>query len=169
MILDRARADVQLAGDLGVPLSGGDQAQDLTLTRGELVDAVRIRWSRHTCIRIRPRTSCAALGDSHAAPLAAARIATTTLSTSVSFARKPQAPACRIAVTSASADATVNARTRISGSVLDDPARRLDPRQARHPKVHQHHVWMELVGEPDTHLTSGCLGHDLEVALRGQE
>ena len=67
-------------------------------------------------VRIRPRTTSAALGESHAAPFEAAFTATTRLSIGVSLARKPTAPACSTAETSASSEETVSASTLMLGS-----------------------------------------------------
>ena len=120
-------------------------------------------------MRIRPRTTSAALGESHAAPFDAAFTATTRLSIGVSLERKPTAPACSTAETSASSEETVSASTLMLGVALDDLPCRLGPRDVGHTNVHEDHVGAELGGETDAHLPARGLSDDLDPRLLGEQ
>ena len=89
-------------------------------------------------------------GSISSSPAAAARTAARRRVAGASLSRKPLAPARRV----------------VRG---DDPLRRGQPVEVRHPDVHQHHVGMQLGHEPDRLEAVVGLTHDLQVVLEVED
>ena len=117
-------------------------------------------------VRIRPSTTSAARGESHAAPLAAAWIATTRLSIGVSLARKPTRAGLQdrrdVAVLGGHGE---RQHACMSGSRSRIRRVASGPAEVGHAHVHEHHVGAKLGGQADAHLAARRLADDLDAVL----